>query len=62
MKGGLFEWRYYFWLIPLDIAVVVILIAPKPLETSDLARWTVLALISNAIMAIPFGMLKGRWW
>lgn len=62
MKGGLFEWRYYFWLIPLDIAVVLILIAPKPLETSDLARWTVLALISHAIMAIPFGMLKGRWW
>lgn len=62
MKGGLFEWRYYFWLIPLDIAVVLILIAPKPLETSDLARWTVLALISHAIMAIPFGLLKGRWW
>jgi signal transduction histidine kinase len=62
MKGGLFEWRYYFWLIPLDIAVVVILIAPKPLETSDLARWTVLSLIAHAIMAIPFGLLKGRWW
>lgn len=62
MKGGLFEWRYYFWLIPLDIAVVLILIAPKPLETGDLARWTILALIAHAIMAIPFGMLKGRWW
>lgn len=62
MKGGLFEWRYYFLLIPVDIAVVLILIAPKPIETNELVRWMVLALIAHATMAIPFGLLKGRWW
>lgn len=62
MSGGLFKWNYYFWLIPLDVAVVLILIAPKPITFDEFIRWTILALIAHGVMAIPFALLKGKWW
>lgn len=62
MKGGLFDWRYYFWLIPLDVAVVLFLIAPSPLNFYEVTRWIILALISHAAMAIPFMVFKKLSW
>lgn len=62
MKAGLLNWRYYFWLIPLDVAVVLFLVAPPPLTLNEAIRWTVLALIAHAIMAIPFALLRGQAW
>lgn len=62
MRGGLFNWRYYFWLIPLDVAVVLFLIARSPLNFNEVIRWIILALISHAAMAIPFVVFKKLSW
>jgi len=62
VKPGLLDWRYYFWLIPLDIAVVLFLIAPPPLSINEAIRWSLLALIAHAIMAIPFALLQRQTW
>ncbi len=62
MRPGLFDWRYYFWLIPLDVAVVLFLIAPKPLSFGDGVSWTILALISHALMAVPFAIFRRSDW
>jgi len=62
MKPGLLDWRYYFWLIPLDVVVVLFLIAPPPLTFSETLRWSVLALIAHAMMSIPFAILRNQNW
>jgi hypothetical protein len=62
MRPGLFNWRYYFWLIPLDVAVVLFLIAPQPLSLGEAVSWTILALISHALMAVPFAIFRRLEW
>lgn len=62
MRSGLFDWRYYFWLIPLDVLVVLFLIAPRPLDFEALISWTFLALIAHALMAVPFAIFRSSEW
>ena len=62
MKPGLFHWRYFFWLIPVNIFTVLVLIAPPPLTFGEAISWTFLALISHALMAIPFEIFRRIDW
>lgn len=62
MKPGLFHWRYFFWLIPVNIFTVLVLIAPPPLTFRQAISWTFLALISHALMAIPFEIFRRIDW
>ena len=62
MKPGLFNWRYFFWLIPVNVFTVLVLIAPPPLTFGEAISWTFLALISHALMAIPFAIFRRIDW
>ena len=62
MKPGLFHWRYFFWLIPVNVFTVLVLIAPPPLTFRQAISWTFLALISHALMAIPFEIFRRIDW
>ena len=62
MKPGLFHWRYFFWLIPVNIFTVLVLIAPPPLTFGEAISWIFLALISHALMAIPFEIFRRIDW
>lgn len=62
MKPGLFHWRYFFWLIPVNIFTVLVLIAPPPLTFGEAISWILLALISHALMAIPFEIFRRIDW
>ena len=62
MRSGLFDWRYYFWLIPLDVIVVLFLIAPAPLDFEAVISWSFLALIAHALMAVPFAIFRRVDW
>ena len=62
MKPGLFHWRYFFWLIPVNVFTVLVLIAPPPLTFGEAISWTFLALISHALMAIPFEIFRRIDW
>lgn len=62
MKPGLFHWRYFFWSIPVNVFTVLVLIAPPPLTFGEAISWTFLALISHALMAIPFEIFRRIDW
>jgi signal transduction histidine kinase len=62
VRPGLFDWRYYFWLIPLDVLVVLFLIAPRPFDFEALISWGFLALIAHAFMAVPFAIFRSSEW
>ena len=62
MKPGLFHWRYFFWLIPVNIFTVLVLIAPPSLTFGEAISWIFLALISHALMAIPFEIFRRIDW
>lgn len=62
MRPGFFDWRYYFWLIPLDVIVVLFMIAPAPLDFEALISWSFLALVAHALMAVPFVIFRHIQW
>ena len=62
MKPGLFNWRYFFWLIPVNIFTVLLLVAPPPLTFSEAVSWTFLTFVSHALMAIPFAIFRKIDW
>ena len=56
MPRGLFNWNYFLLLFPIQIIVVFATIAPQPLVPQQIPRWTLVTVVSYAVMAIPFGL------
>ena len=58
MKKGIFNWNYFFILIPVHYFVVLFTVAPQPLTFDQAWRWFVVATIAYLITGIGFFVVK----
>lgn len=56
MKKGIFNWSYYFILIPIHYFVVLFTVAPQPLTFNETWRWLIVATVSYLITGMGFAV------
>ena len=56
MKKGLFNWNYFFILIPVHYFVILFTVAPQPLTLRDAGRWFIVATVAYLITGIGFAV------
>ena len=56
MKKGLFNWNYFFILIPVHYFVILFTVAPQPLTLRDAGRWFIVATVAYVITGIGFAV------